>query len=161
MRLTVDSRTAEFIRIALVEGAARYPELAHFLPRSMRRAVVVLLLAATQGAPLRAQDATATAEAAARASAATDAGKQYEESIGAAFGREHPKTVGACAKSHRRDLGDFDLLVRVGAGVADEVLAKPANPFSDCVRAKLVGWRVAPPPDPPRWVRIAVKLKRP
>ena len=127
----------------------------------MRRAIVVLLLAATQGAPSHAQDATATAEAAARASAATDAGKQYEESIGAAFGREHPKTVGACAKSHRRDLGDFDLLVRVGAGVADEVLAKPANPFSDCVRAKLVGWRVAPPPDPPRWVRIAVKLKRP
>lgn len=109
----------------------------------------------------RAQDALTTAEAAAKANAATEAGKKYEESIGAAFGREHSGTVGDCAKSVRRpDLKDFDLLLKVGAGTADEVLVRPSTNLSDCVRGKLAGWRVPAPPAPGYWVKVAVALKR-
>ena len=79
----------------------------------------------------------------------------------AAFGREHSGTVGACAKSVRRpDLQNFDLLLKIGPGTADEVLVRPSTNLSDCVRGKLAGWRVPPPPEAGYWVKVVVALKR-
>lgn len=120
-----------------------------------------LVLWAALAAPVPADDAVKAAETAARANGASEDGRRYEESIGAAFGREHGATVGACAKAVRRpDLADFDVLVRVGPGTADEVLVRPATNLSDCVRGKLVGWRVPPPPREGYWVKVSVALKR-
>ena len=107
-------------------------------------------------------DPTSVAEAAAKDHSATPEGKQYGETVGQAFGREHGVTVGQCAKAAKRpDLTDFVLLLRIETtGVVDEVLAKPRTSLSGCMQGKLARWKVPRPPHAGFWVKIAVNLKR-
>lgn len=104
----------------------------------------------------------AIAEASARAGAARPEGRKFEEIVGQAFGRERAATVAQCARSMRRpELSDFDLFLRVNVtGTVEESLAKPTTNLADCVRSKLVGWRVPAPPRAGHWVKVGVKLRR-
>ena len=109
-----------------------------------------------------AQDPVAAAESAAKVAAATPEGKKYEQEVATAFGRDHGKTIQACAKEVKRpDLSDFQVLVRVGAaGQVEEALVKPGTTLAGCLRPKLKPWKVGVPPRPDQWVRVEVKLKR-
>jgi hypothetical protein len=131
-----------------------------------RRGLIVALLVVTIGANATARgdegDAFARADAEAEAFAATPEGKEYGEAVGRSFGRDHAATINRCAKTTKRpDLSKFDLLLRIDAtGVVQEVLVKPETNLAVCVSRALKGWKVAAPPRPDAWVKVAVALKR-
>ena len=128
---------------------------------SLALALAVVLWQAAGGEALRAQDPVAAAEAGARATAATPEGREFARSVGESFGRDHSPTVSRCAKkSQPSDLANFSLFLRVAAtGWVEEVLVRPATGLSECVRAKLKGWKVGAPPGTGAWVEVAVNLK--
>jgi hypothetical protein len=108
-----------------------------------------------------ANDLVAAAERAADAGAATPEGKKFEEVVGTSFGRDHGKSIQACAKEvGRPDLSDFRLLMYLSTvGQVEQVLAKPDTNLAACVRGKLKAWKIGPTPKAAGWVGVDVKLK--
>ena len=132
----------------------------------MTKGIVVIGLAAgllSGGSRMMAaEDPLAAAESAAEASAATPEGKKYKEAVAAAFGRDHGKSIQACATEVKRpDLSDFHLFVRVGAaGQVEEALVKPGTNLAVCLQGKLKGWKLEAPPQADHWVGVEVQLKK-
>ena len=130
------------------------------------RGCLVLGLAATvlSGSPGNAVagDPVAAAESAARATAATPEGKEYEDEVATAFGRDQGKSIQACASEVKRpDLSDFQVFVRVSAvGQVEQALVKPSTNLAVCLQGKLKAWKVGAPPQADSWVSVHVKLKR-
>jgi hypothetical protein len=128
-----------------------------------RRLVVVLattLLSGFSGS-VAGEDPVAVAETAAEETAATPQGKKYEDQVGTAFGRDHGKSIQACAREIKRpDLSDFRVFVRVSAaGQVEEALVKPSTNVAACLRGKLGVWKVGAPPHADLWVGVHVKLQ--
>ena len=120
------------------------------------------VLASVSARNVTGQDPVAAAESAAKAAAATPEGKKYEEEVGTAFGRDHGKSIQACAKEVKRpDLSDFQVFVRVSAaGQVEEALVKPSTNLAACLRTKLKPWKLGVPPRPDLWISVEVKLKK-
>ena len=111
---------------------------------------------------LAAEDPVAAAESAAEAAAATPEGKKYKDAVAKAFGRDHGKSIQACASEVKRpDLSDFHVFVRVGAtGQVEEALVKPGTNLAACLQGKLKGWKLEAPPRADLWVSVEVQLKK-
>ena len=111
---------------------------------------------------IAAQDPVTVAESAAEATAATPEGKKYKDAVAAAFGRDHGKSIQACATEVKRpDLSDFRVFVRVSAtGQVEEALVKPSTNLAACLQGKLGGWKLGAPPRADQWVSVEVTLKR-
>lgn len=122
---------------------------------------LVLTLTTRVASGAEGPDSVAVAEAAAKANAATPAGKSYVEELGRAFGREHSRTVGACARATRRpNLTNFELFIQAERdGRVLSVLATPETNLSTCVRDRLKAWKVPAPPGAAYWARIDVLLQ--
>ena len=128
-----------------------------------RRLVMVLattLLSGLSGS-VAGEDPVAAAESAAEVTAATPEGKKYEDQVGTAFGRDHGKSIQACAREVKRpDLSDFRVFVRVSAaGQVEEALVKPSTNLAACLQGKLGAWKVGAPPHADLWVGVHVKLQ--
>ncbi len=108
-----------------------------------------------------ASDPVGAAESAAEASAATAQGKKFRDAVGMAFGREHGKTVQACAKElGRPDLSTFILLLQIsGVGEVEQALVKPRTNLAVCVQGRLKGWKAGVPPAPGVWVKVRIQKK--
>lgn len=128
--------------------------------RCLVMGLATMLLSGKSGGAA-AEDPVAAAESAAQATAATPEGKKYEEAVGKAFGRDHGKSIQACAREVKRaDLSDFHVFVRVSAvGQVDEALVKPSTNLAECLQGKLKNWKIAAPPQANSWVGVHVKLK--
>ncbi len=118
----------------------------------------VLLLAPWS---LAGDDPVATAESAAEASAATREGEAFRADVGAAFGRDHGKSIRDCATElGRADASEFVLLVQFnGTGGMEQALAKPSTNLAVCLQRKLKGWRVRVPPTAGTWVKLRIRRK--
>lgn len=106
-------------------------------------------------------DELTAAAAAAKTAVEAPHGKQFEEAVGKAFGREHGITIQQCANGAKhRDLSNFEVFLRLdGSGVVDRLLVNPATTLSTCVQGKMAGWKAPAPTAPDYWVKIAVNLK--
>jgi hypothetical protein len=124
--------------------------------------VLAILLLSGMSGRVAAEDPVAAAERAAEATAATPDGKKYEDQVGTAFGRDHGKSIQACAKEVKRpDLSDFCVFVRVSAaGQVEEALVKPSTNLAACLQGKLKTWNVGAPLHADQWVSVQVKLQR-
>ena len=128
--------------------------------RCLVMGLATMLLSGRSGS-VAAEDPVAAAESAAEATAATPEGKKYEDEVGTAFGRDHGKSIQACAREVKRpDLSDFHVFVRVSAvGQVEEALVKPSTNLAACLQGKLRTWKVGAPPRADQWVSIHVKLQ--
>jgi hypothetical protein len=64
-------------------------------------------------------------------------------------------------QSTKRRTSRNSISARIDAtGVVQEVLVKPETNLAVCVSRALKGWKVAAPPRPDAWVKVAVALKR-
>lgn len=121
--------------------------------------LATLLLAPVH--PSLGQDHLPAAESAAKAGAETTEGKEFEDAVGQAFGRDRGGTIQQCATNARRgDLSNFIVFLRVdGTGVVDQALVKPATTLATCVQVKMAGWKLSVPPRAGFWVKVGVKLE--
>jgi hypothetical protein len=122
--------------------------------------LAITLLSGLSGS-VAGEDPVAAAESAADVTAATPEGKKYEDQVGTAFGRDHGKSIQACAREVKRpDLSNFRVFVRVSAaGQVEEALVKPSTNLAECLQGKLKAWRVGAPPHADQWVGVQVKLQ--
>lgn len=130
----------------------------------MQRVAIASAVMALMSAPFPstlALDDVSVAETAAKTGAETPEGKKFGEALGTAFGGEHGSTIQGCAKQVKRaELSDLDLFLRVGeGGTVDQALVRPAGAIATCVRDKMPGWKVLPPPHAGFWVKVSVNLK--
>jgi len=123
--------------------------------------VLPMMLLSGMSGSVAVEDPVAVAESAAEATAATPDGKKYEDQVGTAFGRDHGKSIQACAREVKRpDLSDFRVFVRVSAaGQVEEALVKPSTNLAGCLQGKLRAWKVGAPPHADQWVSVHVKLQ--
>ena len=128
--------------------------------RCLVMGLATMLLSGRSGS-VAAEDPVAAAESAAEKTAATPEGKKYEDEVGTAFGRDHGKSIQACAREVKRpDLSDFHVFVRVSAvGQVEEALVKPSTNLAACLQGKLRAWKIGAPPQADSWVSVHVKLK--
>ncbi len=121
--------------------------------------VAVVLLVTTWSRA--ADDAANMAERAAETSASTAEGKAFRDHVGAAFGRDHGKSLRDCATEVKApDSSEFALLVQFdGAGVLQRALVQPSTNVAVCLQGKVHGWKVGLPPKAGTWVNLRIRRK--
>jgi hypothetical protein len=91
----------------------------------------------------------------------TDAGKQYDASLGKEFPPKYSATFHECKQSGERVPPSFDIFLKLDAqGKVLQMLAYPETPLANCVRPALSAGKFSPPPRADYWVSIHLEFKK-
>jgi hypothetical protein len=122
--------------------------------------IVVLALFSVQSrAESKAQ--LSAAMAAVVANLDTQAGKQYDETIGKEFSPKYGEVFHNCKQPSEKVPPSFDIFLKLDAqGKVTEMLAYPETAMAQCVRPALSSGKFSAPPHGDYWVSIHLQFKK-